>query len=253
MKRGFSLIELIFAIVIIGISVAALPRIIQQTQQSNEFALKQELTLNAKTMMGSILKEPWDSAGLKQSCDADNIAKGLPACTDTQAKSYTGMNGFPIYAIAIPTIAGAATRNGVANYTGAANVPNSRRLGSAYVATNKNAFAAVSFGVNTRNDIDDYDGLDFNMTPVGLNSGDFLTDTRIEVAVDFVDDVLTQGNYANTQTVTINLPNAGAAGAVSNIKRIKVTATDKSTGLKVDLYAYSFNIGDYPTLFRRTW
>lgn len=43
MKKGFTLLELVLTIVVMAIGIAALPRIVIMSQQSNEMALKQEL------------------------------------------------------------------------------------------------------------------------------------------------------------------------------------------------------------------
>ena len=69
LKKGFSLIELVLAIVIVAITLTALPKIVTQTQKSNELAIKQELTYNAKTLMSRIISMPWDSRAFKTMCD----------------------------------------------------------------------------------------------------------------------------------------------------------------------------------------
>lgn len=61
MKReGFSLIELVLAIVIIAIALMSIPLMLQQSSKSNSFALVQESILAARTKMGNILSFKWD-------------------------------------------------------------------------------------------------------------------------------------------------------------------------------------------------
>ncbi len=62
MKRsGFSLIELILAIVIIAISVMTIPLMLSQSVKSSSFALTGESILAARTKMGNILSYEWDT------------------------------------------------------------------------------------------------------------------------------------------------------------------------------------------------
>lgn len=62
MKRAFSLLELLFAIVIVGISVAALPTIASITSKSNAQAVLSEVVTSSKIFIDDILFEPWNSA-----------------------------------------------------------------------------------------------------------------------------------------------------------------------------------------------
>lgn len=62
MRKAFTMIELILTIVILAIATMAIPNMIAQTAELNTFALKQELALNAKTVMSQIVKFPWDTS-----------------------------------------------------------------------------------------------------------------------------------------------------------------------------------------------
>jgi len=68
MKKGFSLIEVIFAIVIISISVMSIPMLITQSEKGNQFTIIQESVLAAKTKIGNIISFQWD----EKSYDASN-------------------------------------------------------------------------------------------------------------------------------------------------------------------------------------
>ncbi|MBP5778418.1 MAG: type II secretion system protein, partial [Campylobacter sp.] len=61
MKNGFTLIELIFTIVILAITTMAIPRMVAQTAELNILAIQQELVANAKTVVVQVSKAPWDS------------------------------------------------------------------------------------------------------------------------------------------------------------------------------------------------
>lgn len=63
MRKGFSLIELILSIVIVGITVIAIPTVISQTLSNNTQGLIQQSVMDAKTRMALILKAPYSCVG----------------------------------------------------------------------------------------------------------------------------------------------------------------------------------------------
>lgn len=60
-RTGFSLIELVLAIVIIAISVMTIPLMLSQSSNNDSFSITQESILAARTKMGNILSYEWDS------------------------------------------------------------------------------------------------------------------------------------------------------------------------------------------------
>ena len=60
MRRGFSLVELVFSIVVIAIALMTVPLMLSQSAKSNQYALMQESILAARTKMGNILSFKWD-------------------------------------------------------------------------------------------------------------------------------------------------------------------------------------------------
>ncbi|MBO7475977.1 MAG: type II secretion system protein, partial [Campylobacter sp.] len=89
MKHGFTLIELIFTIVILAITTMAIPRMVAQTAELNVFAIKQELVMNAKTVMTQISKVPWDSAWKYAGCTTN------PAATDDERRANAAVCNLP--------------------------------------------------------------------------------------------------------------------------------------------------------------
>ena len=62
MKRAFSLIELLLAIVVVGIAVVALPLIATITGKANTQAVVSEVVTSSRIFIDDILSEPWNSA-----------------------------------------------------------------------------------------------------------------------------------------------------------------------------------------------
>ena len=62
MKRAFSLIELLLAIVIVGVAVVALPFMATSTGKANAQAVVSEVVTSSRIFIDDILSEPWNSA-----------------------------------------------------------------------------------------------------------------------------------------------------------------------------------------------
>lgn len=59
-RRGITLIELIFSIVILSIVFSIIPKIIFASNKSMQTSIKEDALFNAYTLLGSIVKLPWD-------------------------------------------------------------------------------------------------------------------------------------------------------------------------------------------------
>ena len=236
-KKGFSLIELVLAIVVVAITLAALPNIVAQTQKSNELAIKQELTYSAKTLMGRIISMPWDSTALKAMCESD----GRICDSNASIKSYLRANRnirIPIY-----------NSNGLGNRPGSliANNPayvNQNRISDAD-RTKTYTPGNTSFGFNERNDIDDFHGT-FATRNEQVSNEDFISDMLFVTEVDYVSGTTSGGTTLSFSTSEKGSPIDG--GVPTNIKRVKVTvedtAGDPGTGeYRSTMYFYAPNIG----------
>jgi prepilin-type cleavage/methylation N-terminal domain protein len=215
MKRGFSIIELVFAIVVIGLTASVLPRLIEQSQRSNESAIKQEMVYNAVAMAHRINNAYWDSAFYRNNANKD---RALP--------KYT--------------IAGEATR-GIIRDTNSLG-SNANQIARQIIPTpptTKADFRTVSFspggilnvinaGNSIRIDVDDYDtdGITLSSTP---NNGDFIVRTRLDIAIDYlVQNIVVAGTSA---TITLN-PNLTSPNATS-LKRARITARELGANNRV--------------------
>ena len=232
MKKGFTLIELIFTIVILAITTMAIPRIVAQTTELNALAIKEELVYNAKAFMSRVSKAQWDSAYA-----ADASCGGDASCMDRILTVNPPADGAPEVR---PGILNEASRRGISSQAPATK----RQFGR----------NGISFGGGRYNDIDDYDQFTTDITVgnlVGSSSrGDFILNTRINVDVDYVAEPFTAAQYATGTDISGVLSDQPSNGAVTNIKMVSVAATDLNDAVARDgaaksvvLKAFLSNIG----------
>ena len=233
MKKGFTLIELIFTIVILAITTMAIPRIVAQTTELNALAIKEELVYNAKALMSRVSKAQWDSAYMgSATCDSD------PSCMER-----------------ILTVANELPEGSSVLRPGILNEPNNRKVND-QAPTPKKQFgkAGLSIGGGSYNEIDDYDGFVTRIRTsdlVGSSSkGDFVLDTNISIAVDYIADPFTPADYESARSLNGVLRNTPNDGTPTNIKMVSVTASDVNDPIAKDgapkgivLRTYLTNIG----------
>ncbi len=98
-KSAFTLIELIFAIVIIAISVVSLPMMTQATVKGTESNLLQEAIFAAATELNEVVTAHWDENSLEPGepnsfARVIDVTSGIAACgTDSNASNYRQMLG----------------------------------------------------------------------------------------------------------------------------------------------------------------
>ena len=232
MKKGFTLIELIFTIVILAITTMAIPRIVAQTTELNALAIKEELVYNAKAFMSRISKAQWDSAYA-----ADASCGGDASCMRRILTVNPPSDGAPEVR---PGILPEASRRGISSQAPATKKQFGRN--------------GISFGGGRYNDIDDFDRFTTDITVgnlVGSSSrGDFILNTRINVDVDYVAEPFSAAEYASGTDISGVLSDRPSNDAVTNIKMVRVAATDLNdavakdgTAKSVVLKAFLSNIG----------
>jgi len=118
-KEAFTLVELIFSIVIIAIVFTVVPKLLFVTTKTMELSIKEDGLFSGIALMGNIVRLPWDeNTMLSQGKILDTAGN---VCDDYRIGGFTG------------------SRN---------------CLGSDMVATPKASFGSVG----TYGDVDDYDG-----------------------------------------------------------------------------------------------
>jgi len=221
MRPAIAMIELIFAIVVIGFTLLSAPIIMQTSIRSTDVGMQQESIAAAASEIGLILTRHWDE------------------------RDSNGTTGYGIL----------TTSNGDGELD-----PSSRDLsiGSRKFNTTPGFTAATpkaNFGIDNgdaiiRDDIDDFDGLEQSISvyagevaALTNNEGDYL-DTAIYLTTD-VEYGTDTATYSNTP-LAFNNPFTTDPGT-TNIKLVRVVLQSRSAAAEhnksIALSAFSCNIG----------
>ena len=212
MKRAFSLIELLLAIVVVGVAVAALPFIAISTGKANVQAVVSEVVTSSRIFIDDILSEPWNSA----------IADG-----------FTDSSGAVMYSGILDA------QSGDARFVDSTKKYFSRTLARAKDGTAIKAAEAKSCnsGINCK------DKAVAKISKGSKNAFDF----DITAEVKFIDIKETTTGTKITATFSDK-----AATGTSNAMLVSATATGKDGGdiiegvNQIKLNGFAFNIGTEP-------
>ncbi len=224
MRRGASLIELIFTIVVMGISMAAIPPLLVSISKSNDFSINQEAILAGVTKVDNILTYEWDesntgSVTLKHVLDVnsgDNELDRFPTITSTMRRGhFVGTDRRKFW----PTT-----------------------LNASAIGIDNPAEAT------SPNDIDDFNGRVDNLIVNSASNTDYVKDFRLETTVAYVADAT---DYTQS-TITFNFSTAPvAAGTTTNIKMVEVRVVDLLNNETVSIIrSFASNIGSTKLLTR---
>jgi len=235
-RRGFSFLELLVSIVVIGIVFMSVPLILTETEKSNTMSIRQEAVMAGTTTVVNILGYRWDEAdtnrtlngGFAKVCDVtDGSADLNRSDLNRRVGHFRGeyrRKFFDYTYLAIPDPQG--IRPGITFATPAASLGAEAGDGSQY------------------DDLDDFNGINSNIT--GGSKQDYKLNYTITTSVFYIDDGFP---YDESPTPTTwSIPNSDA-GQMTNIKMVKTEVTTDS-GEKVVLHAFSSNIGEYKILHR---
>lgn len=230
-RPAIAMIELIFAIVIMGIVLMSAPMLISTATKSTFVGMQQESIATAASEMGMILTRHWDEGNT----DTNDTAPILTTAGDS------GLN---------------------------ANGTTGRRAGTPTILSHRSFFlagggtrAATSVAnFKAEGDFDDID--DFHLTTSELSTyngdlanatiGDFIDkNITIGTTVSYIEDNTTNGAtyFGSSSIITFNNPFNRISASTSNIKWINVNLTTNNTAAELDkniiLNAFSCNIGTY--------
>ena len=243
-RKAIAMIELIFALVIMGIVMMSAPMLISQSQKSTVVVLQQEAIAAGASNLNMIMSRHWDEADT-------NTTLGAPIITvdNGHAQLDNPRIGTPIGA--------KSNRKFIDNLGNEQNATDPSRFGPIVASTFENDDALSSY-----DDIDDFATIDNNLsTLLEVDSalrGD-LVDIKpntigkkgmvFETEINYVEDDTTEDTF-QAAALTYN-PSTNSATS-TNIKHITLTITTDSNidelEKKIILKAFSSNIGTYGTL-----
>jgi len=212
-RKAFTLIELIFAIVVISIVLLSLPSLTQATNESSEGSLAQEAIFIASAKIAQVLTYHWDENSV------DNTV------LLSTAKVVDVAGGDAAYARE-----GTSTRR-----KGHLLQDRHRKFHDNAIATRAVAGIIVDKAANQTLDIDDETGT-VALDNAAIASLGYKRTYTLTTAVDYVSD-------AATPTDGMNFNLSDTASGESNLKMVEVSVSDTS-GLITTLRGYSANIGE---------
>jgi len=229
MRKATSLIELIIAIIVMGIAVMSLPMILTQTQNNDAIAMQQEAILSTKAKMGFITSYMWDqnswdgNASISRILDTTNSASADNAFDVNTTTDIRRRGNF---------LADARRRLW--------DIGNARRAPS----------TGGPVGIN---DISDFNGTNDNIT-LNANDMDYLFGITINATVNYLrDSLVVGGNYKSDPIIQFNFNTANTAANPTNIKMITLTTTSPTNpDINITLRSFASNIGQSKIL-KREW
>jgi len=228
LRPAIAMIELIFALVIMGIIMASAPLLISTATKSGYVTMQQEAINEAATQINIIMGYNWDESNSDESY-LPHILNVTSGHADLGAVGTTGLRA------GTPSNSERTFRRSDGLSTLFATIP-------------------ASLGPDTadRDDVDDFIG-DTNLTLIEASVvGDYIETTSLEIntTISYNSDTVTggTGDYDNA-SITFNPFTALGGTNTSNIKEIAVTVTSSSGQDELDksitLRAFSCNIGGY--------
>jgi prepilin-type N-terminal cleavage/methylation domain-containing protein len=226
MRSGFSLIELIFSIVIIAISVMSIPMMLQQSSKSDNFSLLQETILSSHTKMQNIVSYRWDDA----SSETDNsVVRVLDV------------------------------KNGDSELNRTVVASSIRRKGHIVADKRRKMFDVATYPtsiVDGTNDIDDFNNIEYTISNGGGNgiAGDLdYIDTNLKMTphIYYIDDKTDYSlsnitfTFDSDTNKSLSLPNS------TNIKMVELVTTSQiDSSIPITFRTFSCNIGQSKLLRR---
>ena len=225
MQPAIAMIELIFAIVVMGIVMMSVPQLLTTASKSGYVAIQQEAINEASTQMNIILGYKWDE---------NNTGTHVTILNTTNGDSNLSSK------ILFPTRRQGTPSNSLRVFS--SNEYNASQIGLDFSDAGK------------IDDMDDFNGIpgSLHLEAASVNS-DYIDTVSLLNTVSYISDTVSNGTYIDPQfdhNLTFNLnTTAKPAGQTTNIKHIQVTLTSTSGVSELNktiiLHAFSCNIGRY--------
>jgi len=229
LRPAIAMIELIFAIVIIGIVMMSAPMLISTATQSGYIAIQQESINEAATQVNMILSYPWDENNTN---NKDVVLATLGDSNLSEVGTSGVRAGTPIQSYRKYVLSTNATR---------------------YSAS------IIGSDAGDLDDIDDFDNTNINLTNIQTSTKNYIETTTVNIMrhISYMKDNLSVSetgtyrnggdSYTNTSALSFT-PFLNALNTTSNIKHIQVTLTSSSGTTELNktiiLHAFSCNIGN---------
>ena len=233
MKKGIALIELIFAIVIIGITLISVPNLMKTTAKASNQAISQESISSVASHIDMVMAQFWDENSTNPKYNNPILKVELENSSLSEASDS---NGYLL-----------GRRVGSA-------ISSPRRYAVDINGTKLSATPATLIGKDGNetdaDDVDDFDNqtvslVDRNSTPADL--GDYKDQTvQITTAINYISDKPTNGATYNLSSISFDDPFSASniKTQSTNIKTITVVLQSSNNSNKtIILRAFSCNIG----------
>ena len=228
-RTAFTLIELIFAIIIIAIVVMSMPLMMKTNEEAIEANIAQEAIFASSTKMMQMLTYPWD-ANATDSTNPNSYGKVVDLTSGTNAYKRSDANG---------------TLNTSSSYrVGHILQDNHRRFHDSSLASTHQINSLTSSSNPTALNNVAQTSVPLEVAGVAATKGSstgYKNAYKMDVGVSFIPD---------TPSSTFNFEGEGSSTA-SNMKLIKVTIKNEKNEVLTVLRSYSANIGEFDFAKRR--
>ena len=223
MKKSFSLIELIFTIVIIALIFTTIPRIIYTTNESFKFTLKEDGIFNMMAKMMDISFREWDE---QDTYSYDILLTGNSNVLECDSSSYPALRVGGFYS----------------GYRYSRICPHNLQASNIGKDSGENS-------EEDYDDVDDYNGTESNATKVGHSKPRYVLHI-----IDGYSDEWNKNNYDyNNQKLDWTFTKK-ASNTKSNIKFTKITLYDKKYNQNISHARYwHANIGKVGYIESEQW
>jgi len=244
-RRAFTLIELIFAIVIMAITVISLPMVMQVDSASRDKNLAQEAILAASTKLSQVLTFQWDEASLSWADLAENhqttarLVDGTDFNTSVFDRNASNVrpsgSAHRTFFSNLTTVTGIGDNNNTVDAFGNQIVVgmDDRNISASALSGFEVGFAADASGYKRK----------YQMQVDILRINDALNPTGGAINYNATD--LTGNNRFVFSQNDIHGNPATTPADQTNLRCAKVSIQDESGKTITTLYGYAANIGEY--------
>jgi len=235
-RAGIAMIELIFAIVVMGFAISAIPVLVNRSTESIYTSLQQESIAAVATEMGTLLSSQWDHGDTNMTEGIPVLNTGssaIPSCAGSRPPGVSSSSGRYCTGLSsVGTHFSASTSFGTDN----SQLEAMGYLDDVDDYNNKNEIVSIYAGENTLTEIGDYIDMNVILTPK-IYYGDDTPRNAAGVA----------GSYQQHTTFS-NPFTLAPAGATTNIKLIRVILTSNNpaselSNKQISLSAFMCNTG----------